>query len=693
MFVPSKEQQTIVDAIRDGNNVAVDAVAGSGKTTTVLAIAAACSDKQIFQITFNSQLKSEVRAKVVAAGLDNLSVHTYHSIATTFYDKTAYTDTKIIAILTKDKPIKLGKKTCAPSLDIIIIDEAQDMTMLYYRLVNKFIRDASGGSMGNGNVQVVVMGDRFQGVYEFMKADTRFLTLAANIWNKPFVHLSLSESYRVTEQIAWFINSVMIGHERIISKKKSKLRVEWRVADLFKPKVYLKDLIKDLKNNKIDPEDVFVLAPSLKSIKAPAKCIENLMVTNGIPVYVPISEEGKLDDDVTRGKVVFATLPSSKGRERPIVVLLNFDENYFNFYAKSADRSVCPSSLYVATTRAKERLILVSDKNASMLTFLTDLRASAAFSKNVDLHMDGEIVVKIKEMNDKKNPTVTELVKYLKQDTIKYLTPIVDSLFVTIEEPSDEASAAIPSKVRTGVSRMHEDVFDINGLTIPGIWEAKLAASSFPTMYSRVLATKSLKQDFFIQKMIKNVKMPCKTISDFLYLSTFYSAAVDGYHGRLAQIEEFDWLTQDMVDKCSATMDKYIEKKNVEFEVPSNHSIQTMFGHITITGRLDIVTDPTVWEIKCVDCLQLEHMLQVILYYWLHKMTTVEPENGPVKTFKLLNVRTGEIRELVPKMFLVQNVIDSLISQKYMQEDKATDEEFIADAMNAVADEVKALET
>ena len=216
------------------------------------------------------------------------------------------------------------------------------------------------------------------------------------------------------------------------------------------------------------------------------------------------------------------------------------------------------------------------------------------------------------------------------------------------------------------------------------MWEAKLSASSFTTMYTRVLGTISLEKDHFIKNMFKQVKNPCTTPAEFLFLSTFYMAVVDGYHGRLAQIKHFDWLTQDMADKCLTIMDKYIDTKELEFEVPSSFSLQTMFGRLNIIGRLDIVTAPTVWEIKCVDCLQLEHMLQVILYYWLYKMTNVEPDSKPEKTFKLINVRTGEIRELVPKMFQVQNVVDSLISQKYLQEDKASDEDFIKEAAAAL---------
>ena len=39
MVVPSEEQMNIINAIKEGNNVSVNACAGSGKSTTVLSCA------------------------------------------------------------------------------------------------------------------------------------------------------------------------------------------------------------------------------------------------------------------------------------------------------------------------------------------------------------------------------------------------------------------------------------------------------------------------------------------------------------------------------------------------------------------------------------------------------------------------------------------------------------------------------
>ena len=50
IFKPSEEQEKIINAIVNNKNVIVNAVAGSGKTTTVLLIANKLQHKKILQI-------------------------------------------------------------------------------------------------------------------------------------------------------------------------------------------------------------------------------------------------------------------------------------------------------------------------------------------------------------------------------------------------------------------------------------------------------------------------------------------------------------------------------------------------------------------------------------------------------------------------------------------------------------------
>ena len=76
---PSSEQLAIIQAAGEGKSVAVDAVAGSGKTTTILFLADKYPGKTFLLLTYNARLKLEVRQKASELQLKNLEVHTYHS--------------------------------------------------------------------------------------------------------------------------------------------------------------------------------------------------------------------------------------------------------------------------------------------------------------------------------------------------------------------------------------------------------------------------------------------------------------------------------------------------------------------------------------------------------------------------------------------------------------------------------------
>ena len=60
----SDEQRAVLDHIKSGKNVVVDACAGSGKSTTILSIAKAMPHISIRQFTYNAILRLEVKDKI-----------------------------------------------------------------------------------------------------------------------------------------------------------------------------------------------------------------------------------------------------------------------------------------------------------------------------------------------------------------------------------------------------------------------------------------------------------------------------------------------------------------------------------------------------------------------------------------------------------------------------------------------------
>jgi len=107
MNIPSDEQQFVIDKLKEGYNVICSAVAGSGKSSTILAAAKQFPTKKIIQLTYNSELRAENMEKVKVMGLDNIDVHTFHSLGFHYYSKDCNTDAGIRKVVRTDmKPAR-----------------------------------------------------------------------------------------------------------------------------------------------------------------------------------------------------------------------------------------------------------------------------------------------------------------------------------------------------------------------------------------------------------------------------------------------------------------------------------------------------------------------------------------------------------------------------------------------------------
>jgi len=222
----SEEQQTIISVIKNGYNVVVDACAGSGKSTTILSTAIAEPDKKFLLITYNKSLRKEIQEKVRELGITNMTVHTYHSLAVAIYDAEAHVD-KVMRLLVQNN---VPPKRVIP-INVLVLDESQDMTFLYFRLIVKYLRDLAQSTDGDTKtrIQLMVLGDYMQGLYDFKGADIRFLTKAKEIWSdfplllQPlFVQCSLKTSYRITQPMSDFVNQVLLGETRLHAIKQGE---------------------------------------------------------------------------------------------------------------------------------------------------------------------------------------------------------------------------------------------------------------------------------------------------------------------------------------------------------------------------------------------------------------------------------------------------------------------------------------
>lgn len=680
---PSLEQAALLDLVRQGYHVVGDCVAGSGKTTTVLHLAKQFPKRRILQITYNAQLKSEVRAKAEAAGITNLEIHTYHSLAVRYYNPQAHDDTTLRALVRQNTRPKALQRFHA-----LVLDESQDMTHLYFCLIRKFLQDHQK------DLQFIILGDRYQGIYQFKDADARYLTLADALWTtttlegsgiqpRVFLPATLSTSYRVTRQIAAFVNTCMLDAERIKAVRDgpkvqllrcNTFRVHRQVAPL---------LLTLLHEGTVKPEDIFVLAGSIKGDTTPIRRLENLLVEAQIPCYYPTSDEGKLDEAVVEGKVVFSTFHQAKGRERAVVVVYGFDRSYFKYFGTDYDPMVCPETLYVAATRAKQHLILLESATEGPLPFLKSVRTSDFLeitgtersASLLDFGFSGPTATAAAtKPSEQHKSTVTELTKFLNERSLELLTTLVDQ--VCTETQEEQYTVPIPSKISTPTGS--EDISDINGIVIPAIFEARLnktPATIEIDVRNTLIDLQAHESHRFLQNAAATLPSIVESVHDFLQLGLLYNAMTEKIYHRLQQIKIIDWLTEEDVHACFQCLDSLTEDTIFEQSVEAEIRRFSEYGRVTLTGRIDAITDDTIWEFKCVDVITLEHKLQLLIYAWIWRQEH-ESRHGS-RVFRLLNLRTGQIWTLDGASPFLEDCMRILFENKWAKRDPLTDAAFL----------------
>lgn len=624
----SHEQQRIIDTVCDGNNVIVDAVAGSGKTTLILLAAITHPNLQFVQITYNSALKLEVRTKVTELKLKNVLIHSYHSLMHNFYLK-GHHDHEMIEVVESNTQAFAR----LPVADILVIDEAQDMTEYYYNFIKKYIKD-----MGNEKLILMLMGDVKQCIYDMKGADVKYLNNEGNMWQREFIRLPLTMSYRLTNQMSDFINKSII-HEDIVRTCRDGPEVEVFSDDAFKlsrtvaefliSKIMIKPEDEENPEKVYRPDDIFILAPKVRvnanSKDTPLKNLENRLVYKGIKCFASTSDEMALSDELIANKVVFSTFHQAKGRERKLVVVCSFSATYFNFYAVDSEPSECTSALYVALTRAKEKLILLED--AERFLFFID-------NENRYLRNDDRLIKQYQTRMKANIVTVTQLTRFIDIPIVHKVTNIFDKITENTYVPAS-CKKAIPTSVHK-----REYVADLTGSAIVAFLSGN---HNIRTFYKNV-QREVLNSHYMIDRCFKELPEEMN-IEYCLRLFNIADAISSGYIHRIRQIKRYNWVKPTIVSRCKNILNKYIDNLS-NYETFFEEGMGATIKDKLVVGRTDCRVGDQVFEFKCTQSLDPSHKMQLCVYMYI----TYEIDSTSTRQFTLLNLFSGESYTLLPSM-------------------------------------------
>lgn len=841
---PSTEQQCVIDRIKLNCNVCVPSVAGSGKTTTILHIANQLPDKRIGLLTYNARLRAETKERVQNHYLNNIEIQNFHSFCVNHYPGyEGHTDSGINRLL-KNPP---DPSTTNYSYDILVIDEIQDMNSIYYEL-SCFVLSMVALNNTNEMPQLCVLGDPRQSIFQYSGADERYLLHADRIFNfnnRKWCTVRLSTSFRITTTMANFINYALMhrlpGNEHIISTKAHIIRREKDtniVVAAPKPRYHICNLFhrsettRSAPYNEIvrylamghKPEEIIVMASSIKSERSPIRCLENELKTYlpSLQVFVQTDNDAKIDSDLVAGKILFTTYYKAKGIERGVAIVIGMDNSYFVMREKAAGENydenplLLPNPLYVGVTRGLTHLSLFHHFQNDYLPFID----VAQLERTCDMIISKPLKLPATSRPSRSPPStkVTDLVQHLasciSDDCMKMLN---DNNAITYHPTNPSDSIDIPAKmvqpngrcesvreitgtvipcyyeyVRSGKTHMsildqlhsinyHTQIANIHtavtqhgrnlhqasssGASPPSIkclldddddddddrvqqlqlqqqqQQLKLLSQSFMEQqasgfmkrqylqsHAPILAVSSesdygteeseededtdlvnTQTEAIIAYDLNKITAKRLTLSEAMFVANCWNAHLSGYVNPVYQIKTYDWISAPQIELCMARMDQLNIGSNGKFEVPMETPANKLTLNRMLRGAADCIDDRYVYEFKCVQSIQPQHILQLVLYIFMNNHASPKstsnstskqdnPFNNPFQKYKshahpqpnapvlkhgrLVNILTNQIVDIVNIPTIIDQIVYHLFSAKYAQKTRISDAHFIKNATN-----------
>lgn len=614
----STEQELVVNAAVAGHNIIVNAVAGAGKTATALAIAKAMSDHYILQVTYNKKLKQEVRHRVKKSGIANMVVSNYHSLCLDYYGD--HTDAGLRHVA-EGVLLPLPSTNADELFSVVIVDEAQDMTPLYYNFLRVFIKNFC-----KVNCQIIVVGDVMQAVYEFKGADPSYLSAADRHWApRVFKHIELTCSFRVPTEVADLVNALAGRHLLTSGKGPAGINVSLLANYNNRCPVELLEIFTELEAGTILPSDVMIILPS--SDAGCATSFINRLATK-IPIYKQMDDEASSEERYSRNKVLVCTYHTSKGLERDTVVIFNFDRSYFTYYQPEATGDELIPTLYVGLTRALRRLYLVENGERCVFfppTYISQLRCGKTRGEPRSLSTPERTEI-----------SVWKLCKFLPTSLEYQLAIYVKDLYTV------HTHAIEPVKIRKDVRNRYNTKEYIGDILAIGVVEYFAALRRHqPTRSEDFLESFEGSAHVSIEYVerelgwIRRQRTPETLFGGCLRAVTLALACRTGHLYRYRQINYYNWVKRstlfELLDGVSfITSDATFH----------SHLGRTTDDGLTITTEIDAVEDTQLVSIKTVEELTYGHKLRFIVDVWVSLGSISQ------RDYFLCNTVTGERLQL-----------------------------------------------
>jgi hypothetical protein len=203
---PLTQAQThLCDCIARGGHVCATAHAGTGKTTTLIEALRRLPWRECLFLEFNRALRLDAADRVRNQEIRSVNIQNYDSVLVNYYNREA---PNVGFELAMERVVTQDRRPYNPlAFDVLVVDEAQDMTELYFRFLQKVLRDNP-----RSHVQLVVVGDFKQTINGWRGAKDTFMRKGAAEWSykceggpsSEFVELS--STFRFGSHLSGIVN-------------------------------------------------------------------------------------------------------------------------------------------------------------------------------------------------------------------------------------------------------------------------------------------------------------------------------------------------------------------------------------------------------------------------------------------------------------------------------------------------------
>ncbi len=597
------EQQLFLQYASEGRDVLVDACIGSGKTTAIQAACGALAKlgKKVLYLTYNRRLLEEARARIDPRDAD---VNTFHSFGGRMLNQAG-----VPANSERDVPsVFVSRLKRIYKFDTVIVDEYQDLSEdlkdMLWHIVKMSLNNYGFAP------QFLIVGDKDQKIVDSTEIDAQaevktLMQFLSHVHGRPYDALEFTRCFRLDPAYARDIGQAW-GKSIIGMNPKCELKK----MDITKCALFL---------SQFEPKDILVLGNNM-SWGARVE-LQNMLEArwpdkfNRDTVYSTITDR----DADRRGMntaecAVFTTFDSAKGMERKVCVVCNFDPGYLNARMKhQTSRDVLKNLFLVAASRGKEYNILLTERGNPVL----DFRSIARISGTPDVDMRPEFV---SDMFDFK----------LREDVDRCMKHVSVNC---IQEAGNQISS-VPSVGQIDLSicaGYHAQAVFFQGYDIDNAisraWHERVAKGNFPKLTTP-------KRDWELWRKI-------------LYLAALETGQ-ERYFKQVDKPYISDEMSQKLRDRLAERLspDDCVEQTTVAmFKQTIDQRTGRPCGDKMIRGRMDVVRNGMPWELKFVNELKAEHILQTAMYAVC----------ANCESAALWNLRTDELLEISvpdPRAFL-----------------------------------------